>query len=96
MKDQTIFLCADSRILSRCTSFCHMCSHAVTLSAHHCYMDVNYIRDSESAQTYGPPEWMQPTTVNLVLVLKDCFGFFEPRPGGGGRKQARVEDILFS
>lgn len=25
----------------------------------------------ESAQTYGPPEWMQQIIINLALLLKD-------------------------
>lgn len=27
--------------------------------------------DSESAQTYGPPEWMEQHVINQALVLKD-------------------------
>lgn len=35
------------------------------------WKSVSWMADSESAQTYGPPEWMEQHVINQALVLKD-------------------------
>lgn len=55
--------------MSPFTSSCHMCSHAPSLFAHHCYVEVSQLY----GRWYGPPEWMQHAVINQVLVLKDSI-----------------------
>ncbi len=63
------------------------------------WKSVSYMADSESAQTYGPPEWTEQHVINQPLVLKDVVlalssvWKIEQRTEGGGGKQKNSRDF---
>lgn len=76
---------------------------AILARTHGWYMwkSVSYMADSESAQTYGPPEWTEQHVINQPLVLKDivlalCSAWkIEQRTGGGGGGKQKTFRLFF-